>query len=120
MNILLTLTASFLFGAGIYMILRRSFVKVIIGLALLSHSANIIIFTLGKTLKGAPAFIDFESGKISIPFADPLPQALILTAIVISFGALAYAIVLYKKTYQIVQTDDMDELKSTDEFKEEL
>ncbi|NUM69010.1 NADH-quinone oxidoreductase subunit K, partial [candidate division KSB1 bacterium] len=48
------------------------------------------------------------------PFADPLPQALILTAIVIGFGVQAFALVLLKRAYQTVGTDDLDEMKSTD------
>jgi multicomponent Na+:H+ antiporter subunit C len=120
MNLLLALISSVLFGTGVYMLLRRSLVKVIIGLALLSHAANLIIFTIGRNIKGKPAFIDKASSSITEPFADPLPQALILTAIVISFGAIAYAIVLYKRAYQITQTEDMDCLISTDEFKEEV
>jgi multicomponent Na+:H+ antiporter subunit C len=49
------------------------------------------------------------------PFADPLPQALILTAIVIGFGVLAFALVLVKRVYQTVGTDDIDEMASTEE-----
>jgi multicomponent Na+:H+ antiporter subunit C len=48
------------------------------------------------------------------PYADPLPQALILTAIVISFGVLAFAVVLFHRTYQTTGTDDLDELRTTD------
>ena len=118
MTFLLAILVGVLYSAGIYMILRRSLVKVIIGLIFLGHAANMLIFTVGKITKGAPAFIG-ETGSAPEHFADPLPQALILTAIVIGFGVQAFAIVLFKRAFQTVGTDDLDEMKSTDELKEE-
>lgn len=114
MTIILALTVGVLYAAGIYMVLRRSLVKVIFGLALLGHAANILIFTIGRITKGKPAFIPKEASVLIEPFADPLPQALILTAIVIGFGVQAFAIVLFKRAYQAVSTDDLDKMKTTD------
>jgi multicomponent Na+:H+ antiporter subunit C len=118
MVIILSLLVGTLYAAGIYMLLRRSLVKVILGLIFLGHAANLLIFTIGKVTKGAPAFIPKGAASITEPFADPLPQALILTAIVIGFGVQAFAIVLFKRTYKIVKTEDLDDLKSTDDPKE--
>lgn len=118
MTLLLAMLVGVLYSAGIYMILRRSLVKVIIGLIFLGHAANLLIFTIGRVTKGVPAFIPQDAEKLVEPFADPLPQALILTAIVIGFGVQAFAIVLFKRAYQTVGTDDLDEMKSTDEMKE--
>ncbi len=117
MTVILAVIVGLLYGAGTYMILRRSLVKVIFGLFFLGHAANLLIFTVGRLTKGNPAFIPEGSMTLSEPFADPLPQALILTAIVISFGVQAFAIILFKRAYQTVGTDDLDKMKSTDELK---
>jgi|UniRef100_A0A832G6U8 multicomponent Na+:H+ antiporter subunit C len=117
MNFLLAVIIGILYGAGTYMILRRSLVKVILGLIFLGHAANLLIFTIGRLTKGAPPFIPQGAETLAEPYADPLPQALILTAIVIGFGVQAFAIVLFKRTYQTVGTDDLDKMKSTDELK---
>lgn len=114
MTLILALIVGVLYAAGIYMVLRRSLVKVIFGLALLGHAANILIFTIGRITKGKPAFIPADASVLIEPFADPLPQALILTAIVIGFGVQAFAIVLFKRAYQAVNTDDLDKMKATD------
>lgn len=117
MNIILAVIVGLLYGAGTYMILRRSLVKVIFGLIFLGHAANMLIFTVGRLTKGNPPFIPEGATTLVEPYADPLPQALILTAIVISFGVTAFAIILFKRAYQTVGTDDLDKMKSTDELK---
>lgn len=115
MELLLAVMVGLLYSAGVYMILRRSFVKVILGLIFLGHAANLLIFTVGRLTKASPPFV--QSGNtLPEPYADPLPQALILTAIVIGFGVQAFAIVLFKRAYQTVETDDLDKMKSTDEL----
>ena len=119
MTFLLAILVGVLYSAGIYMILRRSLVKVIIGFIFLGHAANLLIFTIGRVTKGIPAFVPKGSETLVEPFADPLPQALILTAIVIGFGVQAFAIVLFKRAYQTVGTDDLDEMRTTDELSED-
>lgn len=103
-----------LFAAGIYLMLRRSIVKLAIGLVLLSQAANLLIFTSAGLTRGGPPLVPDGESSPPLPFADPLPQALILTAIVISFGVLAFTLVLIKRAYQTVGTDDLDEMRSTD------
>lgn len=103
-----------LYTAGFYMIMRRSIMKLAIGLVLLGHAGSLLIFASGRLTRGKPPIID-EGARVAVePFADPLPQALILTAIVIGFGVLAFALVLAKRTYDVVHTDDVDEMKTTD------
>lgn len=114
MEMFLAFIIGALYAGGIYMMLRRSIVKLIIGLSLLSHAANLLIFTLGRLTRGQPALIPFGATRPEGVFADPVPQALILTAIVISFGVTAFAVVLIKRAYQTVGTDDLDDMKSTD------
>jgi multicomponent Na+:H+ antiporter subunit C len=117
MTVILAVIIGLLYGAGTYMLMRRSLVKVIFGLSFLGHAANLLIFTIGRLTKGAPAFIPVGSETLAEPYADPLPQALILTAIVIGFGVQAFAIILFKGAYHSVGTDDLDKMKSTDELK---
>ncbi len=115
MEILLALMTGLLYAAGIYMILRRSLVKLILGLILLGNGVNLLIFLLGRITKGAPPVIPDSASTLTGVFADPLPQALILTAIVISFGLQSFAIILIKRAYKVVKTDDLDEMNTTDE-----
>ncbi len=115
MEILLVIIIGLLYAAGIYMILRRSLVKLIIGLILLGNGANLLIFLLGRIVKGHPPIIGSTEKALADIYADPLPQALILTAIVISFGLQAFAIILVKRAYKVVKTDDLDEMNATDE-----
>lgn len=96
------------------MMLRRSIVKLIIGLILMSHAASLLIFTAGGLVRAGVPIISKESVKISGMVSDPLPQALILTAIVISFGVLAFALVLMQRTYKAIGTDDLDSMRTTD------
>lgn len=114
MHLVLAIVVGGLYAAGLYMILRRSIVKLLIGLALLSHAANLLIFTAGGLTRGDPPLVPEEAKQPVGPVADPLPQALILTAIVISFGVLAFAVVLIHRTHQEVGSDDLDEMTSTD------
>lgn len=104
-----------LYAGGIYMILRRSMVKLIIGLILLGNGANLLIFLLGRIVKGKPPIISEDATQFTDAFTDPVPQALILTAIVISFGLQSFAIVLIKRAYRLLNTDDLDNLHATDQ-----
>ena len=114
MEIVLAFVIGGLFAAGIYMLLRRSLLKLLIGLSLLSHATNLLIFTVARLTRGAPPVIDMKETALKPPFADPMPQALILTAIVISFGVTAFALALAFRTYRSVGTDDLDQMQSTD------
>lgn len=116
MEFFLAMVTGLLYAAGLYMMLRRSLVKLIIGLILMGNGANMLIFLLGRITKGSPPIIPEESKVLLEPYADPVPQALILTAIVISFGLQSFAIVLIKRAYKVVKTDDLDQMNSTDEF----
>jgi multicomponent Na+:H+ antiporter subunit C len=114
METLMAFVVGGLYAAGLYMMLRRSIVKLIIGLVLLSNATNLLIFISAGLTRGQPPLIAEGSNYLSGNYADPLPQALILTAIVISFGVLAFALVLAYRAYQTVGTDDLDEMKATD------
>jgi multicomponent Na+:H+ antiporter subunit C len=96
-----------LFAAGIYMLLSRTLLRIIFGTMLLSQSIFVLLITMGKLQRGeAPILRDGASG-----YVDPLPQALILTAIVISFAVTALIAVLSFRAYEAHGTDDTDDLR---------
>lgn len=114
MIILLAIAIGTLFGGATYLMLRRSVVKLILGLIMLSHGVNLLIFTMGDGVRrGAPALLD-ANGQPPAGAADPLVQALILTAIVISFGFTAFVLALAYRSNQAVGSDDLDDLSTTD------
>jgi multicomponent Na+:H+ antiporter subunit C len=100
-----------LFMAAVYLILSRSLLKIILGTGLLSHGAHLLILTMGGLGGTSPPVL----AEGVTDYADPLPQALILTAIVISFGVTAFILVLAYRTYAEHQTDDMNLMKGNDE-----
>lgn len=103
-----------LYAAGLYMMMRRSIVKIIIGLALLGYAANLLIFIVSHVTRGNPPLVPVGAEAPIAPYADPLPQALILTAIVIGFGVQAFTIVLFRRAYRSCGADDIDELRTTE------
>ena len=114
MEVVLSLVIGVLYAGGIYLMMRRNLVQLIIGLGLLSHGANLLIFTAGGLREGvAPILAEGEKHFSALP-ADPLPQALILTAIVIGFAVTAFALVLLLRTYEEVGTDDVDAFTEDD------
>jgi len=116
MEIILAVVIGVLYAAGFYLLMRRSMVKLILGLVLLGQATNLLIFTLGGLVRGRAPIIGPEATQLAAPYADPVPQALILTAIVIGFGVQAFALVLLKRTYRAVGTDDMDAMRATDQL----
>lgn len=114
MHLLLAILSGVLFAAGVWLILRRSLARLVIGLILISHAANLVIFTSGGLHRGAPPIVEDGATALQQPFADPLPQALILTAIVISFGLFAFFLVLIKRAHQETGTDDIDALSEVE------
>ena len=115
MTLWLAVVIGWLYATGMYMVLRRSVAKLIIGLALLSHAANLLIFTVSNLQHGQPPVLSEHGPTRPLEaYVDPLPQALILTAIVISFGVMAFTLVLLHRVVQSVGTDDLDRLKATE------
>lgn len=114
MEVLLAFLIGGLYAAGLYLMLGRSIGKLIVGLVLLGQAANLLIFTAGRLTRAIPPVIPEVALQAQPPYADPIPQALILTAIVIGFGVLAFALVLVHRTFQTVGTYDLDDMKATD------
>jgi multicomponent Na+:H+ antiporter subunit C len=114
METLMAYVIGVLFAAAIYMMMRRSIVKLVLGLIMLGNAANLLIFTVAGMTRGAPPLIIGDQAPTLATIADPLPQALILTAIVIGFAVLAFSVVLIHRAYEVVGTDDLDSMKDTD------
>lgn len=115
METLFAVLIGVLYAAGVYLMLRRSLFKLILGLALLSHGANLLIFTAGGLTRAYAPIVPVKATTLDAAAADPLPQALILTAIVIGFSVLAFALVLFHRTYQSLGSDNVDDLREDDE-----
>ena len=114
MLVLMAVVIGGLYAAGLYLMLRRSMVKLIFGLILLGHAANLLIFTAGGLVRANPPFVALGEQMPVAGVADPVPQALVLTAIVIGFAVVAFAAVLVRRVYDSVGTDDVDAMRSTD------
>ncbi|OLS39887.1 Na(+)/H(+) antiporter subunit C [Bacillus sp. MRMR6] len=110
MEILMAFVIGILFTCATYLMLSKSILRIIIGTGLLSHGAHLLLLTMGGLKKGAVPLLTEEAAS----YVDPLPQALILTAIVISFGVTAFLLVLAYRAYQELGTDDMERLKGND------
>ena len=114
MEILLAILVGVLYTAGVYMLLRRSILKFIIGILFLSNATNLLLFLAAGIVPGEPVFID-EADTLTENLADPLPQALVLTAVVIGFGIVVYLLAVKYRLFYETQTDDLDQLKPTEE-----
>ena len=110
MEILLTLIIAVLCGVGLVLTLRARTYPVVLGLTLLAYAVNLFLFAMGRLSLNVPAIIQDGASN----YTDPLPQALVLTAIVISFGMTAFVIVLSLKAYGELKSDHVDGKKSLD------
>ncbi len=114
MEIILAILVGVLYTAGVYMLLRRSILKFIIGIIFLSNATNLLVFLSAGIVPGEPVFID-ATGTMTYNLADPLPQALVLTAVVIGFGIVVYLLAVKYRLFYETKTDDLDQLKPTEE-----
>jgi len=91
-------------ASGVYLLLRARTFPVVLGLALLSYAVNLFIFSMGRLVVGSPPVLR----ETQSTYADPLPQALVLTAIVIGFGMTAFLVVLALQAWVELETDHVD------------
>ena len=103
MELLYAVALAVLTSCGVYLMLRARTFPVVVGLALLSYAVNLFLFATGRIGNAAPAVL----GKAEV-YADPLPQALVLTAIVIGFAMTAYALVLALRAQGELDSDHVD------------
>jgi multicomponent K+:H+ antiporter subunit C len=105
MELLIASTIGMLTAGGIYLMLRGRSFPVILGLSLLSYAVNLFLFAAGKVVLGMPPILAKEAAG----YSDPLPQALVLTAIVISFGMTAVIVIMSLGAYFETGDDRIDE-----------
>jgi len=103
MILVLALAVGVLYATGAYLMMQRSLTRIVIGLALIGHGANLLLLVAGGRAGQAP-FAD-ASG----PIADPLPQALALTAIVITFAVSAFLLALAYRSWQLSRNDVVED-----------
>ena len=111
MENLLAIAVGALVACGVFLILARDLVRVMLGLAIVSNAANLLIFTSGRVIRDAPPIIPSHLEAPQGAMANPLPQALILTAIVIGFSLLAFALVLTYRAFITMRTVDVDAMR---------
>ena len=104
MTMALATCAAALFGVGTYLVLQRKLSRIIIGLGLLTHGANVLLITAGR--RGRAPIIGTGSATT---FSDPLPQALALTSIVISFAVTTLLLALAYRSWQLTQDDEVED-----------
>ncbi|MEQ8274988.1 MAG: NADH-quinone oxidoreductase subunit K [Deltaproteobacteria bacterium] len=113
MQVSLAICAGIVLALALQALLRRSFLRMVIGFMLVSNAANLVIFTSGRLTRGMPPIIPAGAQTLE-QAANPLPQALILTAIVISFGITAFAFALAFRVYRTLGTLDTDRLSEAE------
>ncbi|MBB4228118.1 Na+/H+ antiporter subunit C [Rhizobium mongolense] len=99
------------FSAAIYLLLSKFSIRIMLGIAILGNAVNLLLFTAGRLTREVPPIIPAGLDALPAGAANPLPQALILTAIVISFSFFAFLLVLTYRAYQDIGTDNTDEMR---------
>jgi multicomponent Na+:H+ antiporter subunit C len=112
MELVLAIVAGSLYACGLYLMLRRRLAQLIIGLSLLANGSNILIFAAAGVTRGQPPILA-DVPVATAAFADPVPQSLILTSIVIGFGVLAFALVLAHRVHASAGSDDIDAIRAS-------
>jgi multicomponent Na+:H+ antiporter subunit C len=110
METLMAIVIGILFTFGTYLVLSNQMLRIILGLSLISHAINLMIMVMGGLKQGGPPLL---TEKLHT-FTDAIPQALILTAIVINFAVTAFLLVLSYRTYKKHGTDDMNNLRGNE------
>lgn len=111
MEIAFTGLIALFFAAAVYLMLSKSIIRMLLGVAVLGNAINLTIFTIGRLTPEVPPIIAAGEYLPAAGSANPLPQALILTAIVIGFSLFAFLLVLSYRTYQELDADDTDTMR---------
>jgi multicomponent Na+:H+ antiporter subunit C len=113
-EIVTAVSVGILFAAAFFLMLRRSLMRLIVGLAILGHAVNLMIFSSGGVGARPAPLVEADALIPVAGHADPLPQALVLTAIVISFGMLAFTVILALRSNDTFGSEDVDKLRRTE------
>jgi len=111
----LSLLIGILFACGLYCLLRRSVVRLVIGVLLLSQAANLLVFLSGGLVLGQAPMVAKGAKVPEAPFADPLPQAMVLTALVIGLGLVAFLLALVFRAHEAVGSDDINSFDNAEQ-----
>lgn len=99
------------FAVAVYLLLSKHIIRIMLGAAILSNGVNLLIFTAGRLTRQVPPIIPSGETVPLVTTANPLPQALVLTAIVIAFSFFAFLLVLTYRAYQELGTDNTEEMR---------
>lgn len=105
MEILMSVVIGIVFAVSIYLFMSKSLLRVVLATVILSHGVHLLVLTMSELQRGDAPLLNMGSEA----FTDPLPQALVLTAIVISFGVTSLLLVMAYRTYKAHQIDDLDQ-----------
>lgn len=111
MEVAFSILVGIFFAVAIYLMLSRHIIRILLGVAILGNGVNLLIFTAGRITREVPPIIAAGLEAPDRAVANPLPQALILTAIVISFSFFAFLLVLGYRAYQELSTDDTNDMR---------
>ena len=111
MDVMLAIVVGLFVALGIYLLLSRALIRMLLGLVVLGNGVNLLIFTAGRLSRTAPPIVPAGLVQPVGPTANPLPQALILTAIVIGFAMFCFLLVLAYRAYQALDADDTDHMR---------
>ncbi|KKX28095.1 Na+/H+ antiporter subunit C [Rhizobium sp. LC145] len=111
MEVLFSLLIGLFFAVAIYLMMSKYTVRILLGIVILGNAVNLLLFTAGRLTREVPPIIGAGLDALPAGAANPLPQALILTAIVISFSFFAFLLVLAYRAYQELGTDNTDEMR---------
>lgn len=111
MESILAILVGFLFAISVYLLLSGSLIRLILGVFVLGNATHLLIFVSGRLTRESPPLIDKGLKIAEAGIANPLPQALILTAIVISFSLFAFLLVLSRRAYRTLDTVNTDEMR---------
>ena len=111
MEVPLAILSGLFFAVGVYLLLSRALVQMLIGFVVLGNAINLLIFTGGRLTRSAAPIVPSSLEQPAGAIANPLPQALILTAIVIGFSMFAFLLVLAFRAYRAMDADDTDAMR---------
>lgn len=111
MEVALAILAGIFFAAAIYLLLSRAVIRMLLGIVLLGSGVNLTILVAGRLTGAPPPIVPAGLKAPNFPVANPLPQALILTAIVIGFALFVFLLVLSYRAYQALDADHTDTMR---------
>ncbi|MFY8101734.1 MAG: Na+/H+ antiporter subunit C [Allorhizobium sp.] len=120
MEVIFALVVGIFFAGAVYLMLSKKIVRILLGIVLLGNAVNMLLFTTGRLTPAIPPIIPGGMDVLPAGTANPLPQALILTAIVISFSFFCFLLVLTYRAYQDLGTDDTGEMRVAEPLDEPL